>query len=298
MEPVADLPQMAAMWAVERYVGHWDGYAGVAAPFRPNNYYLHSLDTGPEAGRFQMIPWGTDQTWGTRVEFDEPAGGLLFNRCFADSSCEDLYAGGLAQVQATVPQLELDRQARCLAERLAPWQALEEDARREYDAEEIDEGVDEARDFIRERPAELAAWLGEAAPAGVVDDTPCIPGPPPDPTPASSSAPGQPPVSAPLPIRLTRLSLDGRRLLGRVTLHTAGRLRLRAWVGGAASGQRACNGSSRARPAGQVSISCRLAGSAWHALGSRALRLTAKAVFTAPSGAVQTATRTVRAARR
>ena len=78
MSGVADLDEMAKMWAVERYVGHWDGYAGVALPFdppvRPNNYYLHS----DESGLFSMLPWGTDQTWGTDVEFDEPAGGLLF----------------------------------------------------------------------------------------------------------------------------------------------------------------------------------------------------------------------------
>ncbi len=299
VEPVADLPQMAKMWAVERYAGHWDGYAGVDAPFRPNNYFLHSLDTGPEAGRFQMLPWGTDQTWETRIEFGEPAGGLLFNECIADSSCEGLYVDGLEQVQATVPSLELDRQARCLAERLAPWQALEEDERREYDAEEIDEGVDEAREFIIERPAELADWLEAEAPASVVDDTPCVPVVPPSTPSSGTAAPAQPLTAGPPPpIRLNRVTRDGRRLVGKVRLHTAGRLKLRAWVGGETSGRRVCNGKSRARSAGEVSISCRIGGSVWQSLDSKSLRLTAKAVFTAPSGAVQTATRTVELARR
>ena len=89
------------MWAVERYVGHWDGYAGTAAPFRPNNYYLHSLDDGV----FAMLPWGTDQTSERvrEVEFDEPAGGLLFNSCLDDISCEALYEEGLLGVANEVP---------------------------------------------------------------------------------------------------------------------------------------------------------------------------------------------------
>ncbi len=41
----------------------------------PNNYYLHST-TG---GLFSMLPWGTDQTWVDRINFDE--GGLLFRQC-------------------------------------------------------------------------------------------------------------------------------------------------------------------------------------------------------------------------
>ena len=44
---------MTRMWAVERYLGHWDGYT------TKNNYYLVS----DPSGRFQMLPWGTDQTW-------------------------------------------------------------------------------------------------------------------------------------------------------------------------------------------------------------------------------------------
>ena len=42
------------MWAVEKYVGHWDGYdgsrrlgAGRKSAFEPNNYYLYSDPAGP-----------------------------------------------------------------------------------------------------------------------------------------------------------------------------------------------------------------------------------------------------------
>jgi spore coat protein CotH len=56
----ANLAEMTKMWAVEKYIDHWDGYSGHAEPFlRPNNYYLFS----EPSGRFQMLPWGADQTW-------------------------------------------------------------------------------------------------------------------------------------------------------------------------------------------------------------------------------------------
>ena len=56
---VADLEQMTKVWAIERYIGHWDGYAGRLLGPQPNNYYLHS----EASGLFRMLPWGTDQTW-------------------------------------------------------------------------------------------------------------------------------------------------------------------------------------------------------------------------------------------
>ena len=65
------------MWAVEKYIGHWDGYVG-----NRNNFYLHS-DT---AGRFSMLPWGTDQAWTGRVVIgSDEAGGRMFTRTYPDS---------------------------------------------------------------------------------------------------------------------------------------------------------------------------------------------------------------------
>ena len=91
----ADLAEMVSMWATEKYVGQWDGYAGVFEDWTPNNYYLHST-TG---GLFSMLPWGTDQTWVDRIDFDE--GGLLFRQCRQDPSCEALFRQALARVTRT-----------------------------------------------------------------------------------------------------------------------------------------------------------------------------------------------------
>jgi hypothetical protein len=78
------------VWAVEKYIDHWDGYSGHAEPLlRPNNYYLFS----EPSGRFQMLPWGADQTWiptkgvpNREVTF-EGEGGVLFNKCLEDKAC-------------------------------------------------------------------------------------------------------------------------------------------------------------------------------------------------------------------
>src|SRR6476646_6107331 len=56
----ADLEEMTRMWATEKYIGQWDGYAGQQGDsWLPNNYYLYSSPSG----RFQMLPWGNDESW-------------------------------------------------------------------------------------------------------------------------------------------------------------------------------------------------------------------------------------------
>ncbi len=161
MAAVADLEQMARHWAVERYVGHWDGYAGQAGPpeLRPNNYYLHS-DAG---GTFRMLPWGTDQTWIERLEFDEPGDALLFDRCLSDTGCADLYGDALEEVHTALADLRLGRRAAQLLRLVAPFRALEAGPRFEHTPAEIAASIEQTCAFIAERPAELARWLAGAA---------------------------------------------------------------------------------------------------------------------------------------
>jgi CotH kinase protein len=159
MAAVADLEQMTRMWAVERYIGHWDGYAGHGAHhLSPNNYYLHSADTGADAGIFRMLPWGTDRTWETRLGFGHK-GGLLLDRCLADASCAAMYREALIQTAIALGGLDLDARAVALAETVGPWQGLELEPRREYTPSEAAAAVEATRGFIAERPAELADWL-------------------------------------------------------------------------------------------------------------------------------------------
>lgn len=118
---VTDRNELLGMFAVENFLGHWDGYSG---PLQ-NNHFLRSN----QQNKFTMIPWGTDQTFGenrqTRallddyfMPLDKPTAGfpwvqqafhkdamprgLLFTRCLAYSVCKTAYLQKLKAVSAKV----------------------------------------------------------------------------------------------------------------------------------------------------------------------------------------------------
>ncbi len=295
LAPHADLEQMTRMWAVENYIGHWDGYAGAPDDEEhdlPNNYYLFSN----AAGRFQMLPWGTDQTWELHGPFDtsfDDGGGLLFNGCLVDLSCAEDYSAAATEVLETFATLDLDRTARCTAQLLAPWQALEEEPVRPYDSGQIDDAVVATREFIAARPGELAEWLGAEAPEVLSEDEPCgqvdDPNPPAaDPPVVLGPAPSTPEsVGAPPALRLRLvgpLYREGRVLTLRARLPSAGSVRLSGTLGYEPSKQRACNGKRLERSAGATWISCRITGAVWRRLRTQALGITLSATFEARSG--------------
>jgi spore coat protein CotH len=169
VEAVADLKQMTRVWAVEKYAGHWDGYAGQEGGSWPNNFYLLSS----AAGWFRMLPWGTDRTWSSHLEFDGDAG-VLFDRCLADSSCAEMYRRSLRDLKARIVAGRLDSLATTTAALLKPWQELEQGngGRHEYDLGQIETAVQATRDFVAARPAELDSWLAaqpSPVPASQID---------------------------------------------------------------------------------------------------------------------------------
>jgi CotH kinase protein len=181
----ADLQEMTKMWAVEKYTGQWDGYAGQEESWTPNNYYLYS-DTN---GVFKMLPWGLDETWQTahRLRFDGPAG-LMFDRCLADSACSALYRQAVVDARDVIAGVDLDALAVQSAALLAPWQEMEdeESTRGEWGLKEIADGVAEVRAFVAARPGEAAKWLnGEVG--GEEQEAQGSAGPPPPAAPSSSS---------------------------------------------------------------------------------------------------------------
>jgi hypothetical protein len=209
--PFADLTEMTRMWAVEKYAGQYDGYASGASPFQPNNYYLYSNP----AGQFQMLPWGTDETWQEKnhLAFDD-GHGLLFTHCLKDAACTTTYRQSLAVTCGAIGGAGLDSLAVATAGLLAPWQQLEQGngARHEHDLGEIADGVAETRAFVASRPAEAAAFLGE----------PCASVP----VPAAASADETTAAagSAPDPdgFRVGRVRAEGTLLQTEVHLPTAG----------------------------------------------------------------------------
>jgi hypothetical protein len=170
VSPFADLTEMTRMWATEKYIGQWDGYAGTEAEWLPNNYYLYS----DPAGRFQMMPWGNDESWQTkyRLPFDGSAG-LLFDSCLADATCAALYRQSVIHVRDAIAAMNLDSLAVKTAAMLAPWQVKEEgeSTREEHDSGEIQDEVNDTRAFIAARPGDVAEWLGDEGP-GETGETP------------------------------------------------------------------------------------------------------------------------------
>jgi hypothetical protein len=159
---VAELTEMTRMWAMEKYVGQWDGYAGQVEPYEPNNYYLYD----DIHGVFQMLPSGMDEAFMEEhhLPFDGPAG-VMFNKCIEDAVCEALYWHSLSTVLATAKRLDLAPRAAALDTMLAPWQVQEQgDGRFHYTRAEAHAAAVETGEFATTRPAEAETWLAAHEP--------------------------------------------------------------------------------------------------------------------------------------
>lgn len=301
MAAVANLERMTAQWAVERYVGHWDGYAGAAEetpdpedPIRPNNYYLHSDETGI----FQMMPWGTDQTWEDNLVFDEQAGGLLFNRCIADESCEALYIAALEDVLATAPDLEFPRRIAEILGLLAPCRALEDPARLGHTPAQIEETVLETYDFAEERSEELAEFLevpfdppAEDLPRAL-DDQPCSPA---DPDPEGSGTGDEPSAGTSTAATPQSPPPAGELWVGK-SKRVGARIVTRVWVPGpgrvkkvvtARLGKRrpaVCGAEKNREQTGVFKLSCRLPDWALRRLQAKSLPVKVSVSFSPRAG--------------
>lgn len=266
LSTLVDLAEMTRMWGVEKYVGHWDGYAGEGIPgeeefneHRPNNYYLYSDLTG----RFQMLPWGTDQAWEEPLDF---AGqdGRLFDLCLEDETCSDLYSAAVANALEKVGGLGLATRAAAIGAMLRPWQALEEAPRRPYDASAIAAALNATCDFIVERPAEAKAWL-EGKPQPFVPIGNGCPAPPPSPIEVTeSSTPNpdsRPQRLGPLPgprLRLLKVAKLGDRMRLRFRVDRAGEASLRGRSRIEGKRRKVCRDVARVKGAGTFALSCRL----------------------------------------
>jgi CotH kinase protein len=298
VEAVADLGQMTENWAVERYVGHWDGYAGAAdVPNRPNNYYLHST----EDGIFQMVPWGTDQTWEFfKLGFEFRPAGAMFNKCLEDATCRKLYIEGLTKVHCVAPGLDQGAHATQLAAMLAPYQAEEDATKRGYTAEQIADEVENVESFVTERAERLVKYLTEQEVLGAGKDpcaTPADPDPDPEPEKPTPEQPptggGSPPASdsapllKPLNLKIGPSRAAGQFVVTRLDVPAAGKAtqRVTARLGGAQT--KVCSGQSSRASAGPLTVRCRLSGPARAALADGPLKLQVRVGFVSPGGVQQ-----------
>lgn len=287
VSPYADLTEMTSMWAVEKYIEHWDGYSGHAVPtFRPNNYYLYSDPTG----RFQMLPWGTDQAWvqtegvpGREVTFDGE-GGVLFNMCLEDEACFRAYWEALDAVTETIPGLDPDDLAEDTADLLAPWQAEERaNGRPEFDEGEVEDGVEESLGVIAGRQLEAEEWLEANVPP-----EPKVPAG----NGATTSSPGTPSPSIEPEPRLAISRAVGRGGVVTLRLYLPGPGRVLS-VGTIKNGKgrlRACVARDSVGGAGRIKLRCQLSEQVLKRLHHHPVKLTIRTRFVPKSGEAKTIT--------
>lgn len=121
LERLIDLDEWLTAIAVAIATDDWDGY------YSSNNYRIYR---DPIDGRFDLLPWGVDQTWlgGTDAWGGQ---GAVIRFCGANASCRARYAAKLLDVADLVESLALEQELDELDAWLAPLAA--EDPRREYD---------------------------------------------------------------------------------------------------------------------------------------------------------------------
>lgn len=111
---------MIKFFAVENFIGHWDGYSG---PDK-NNFYVRSNTKG----QFTFVPWGLDQTMGEDLSTlkvgdsflmpmlsdvaDQPwvkgmSRGRLYVQCINYSPCKNQYLAALKEVSAKASSMGL-----------------------------------------------------------------------------------------------------------------------------------------------------------------------------------------------
>lgn len=312
----ADLQEMARMWLVEKYIGHWDGYSSTLPGHQlPNNYYLYS----DPAGRFQIFPWGTDQTWSDHLDFDTP-GGALFAGCLDDTTgCLPLYRAAGEEALTKLNAADLDAFAANVGDTVIPWreyELLESDAPKlpSYDLDDTLDEQEAAREFIAERPDELASFIASIAPLPQPPEPP-KPQQPEDPAvPALPVVPAAPPsgdsattnpaetitaVGTPAPVpRIGRRGIRANAV--GVELHSAaaGHLSLSGSFKTTNGPAAACRGEGDVVANGAAAVGCQLTAAFKRRLEDRAAFLKLTATLTPTAGPSTTTTTTIRLPKR
>jgi hypothetical protein len=153
----ADFDEMLRMWAVEQYIGHWDGYAPTI-----NNYFLHS---DPE-GRFSMLPWGTDQTFGDFRSYHD-GWGYLFARCMSMAACRLKFDQTLGSLLPILDSLASEEFVTELAAFLDPY--VEADPRKPYSYDDSKAHVEWTLGFLADRRIDAANALACTLDPNLVD---------------------------------------------------------------------------------------------------------------------------------
>lgn len=134
LQTLTDRASMIKFFAVENFLGHWDGYSG---PDR-NNFFVRSNTQG----KFTFIPWGADQTFGENRatpevgdtfempllsdRSDQPwakdlTRGRIYVQCINNKTCKTAYLQALKAVSAKATSMKLTDKLTAAAKVIEPW---------------------------------------------------------------------------------------------------------------------------------------------------------------------------------
>jgi CotH kinase protein/Lectin C-type domain/Putative metal-binding motif len=152
---VIDMKRYYAFAATEIFIGHWDGYA-----WTRNNYFLYR---GADS-RWTFMPWGTDQTFAQDLDAFG-GGGRVEQMCAASLACRAKLAAAFEDVVARAEDLDLVTRVDTL--RALIEDAMQEDPRKESDANTVHGAMDATKAFLQTRASAITADLGCTDPADV-----------------------------------------------------------------------------------------------------------------------------------
>jgi len=161
---VLEMDRYLQLAATEIFIGHWDGYA-----WTRNNYFVYS---GADA-RWTFMPWGTDQTFFDYLPIWDGAG-RIEQMCLQSLPCRQALASAFADVIDRVSTLDLI--GRCDALQALIDDAMQEDPRKEYDADTVYWGIEMTKDFLANRPADVEAQFACTDPSRIDADGDGAPG--------------------------------------------------------------------------------------------------------------------------
>jgi hypothetical protein len=148
LDTLLDLDQFLLNMAIEVLTLHWDGYT------TSNNYRLYQ---DPLDGRFDILPWGTDQTFVSYSYGPWGGWGRVFAFCVSNDACRRRYDRILLETIDLMESLALDVM---LDEALSVLEDdIAEDAWREYGVDYVTWYQDYTREMITTWPASIRAQV-------------------------------------------------------------------------------------------------------------------------------------------
>lgn len=154
--PHIDVNWFARFTATELMLAHWDGYAVTR-----NNYFLYPN----QAGVWTFLPWGLDQTFGDSAYSLWGGDARVHRMCARSADCRLAMAAAYNRLLELFTELDLLGRVDALEALI--HDAADADPRKEYGQDSILSAIESTRQFLRERPANVAEQLVCADPSAV-----------------------------------------------------------------------------------------------------------------------------------